>query len=101
MGKLNTTQSQNISGLWDKLNKVFCYLPHKGDNTMLQKIFLDHPRHVNESYFEHLFFALKFSGTLFLAAGAAFIHAVIPCACEKTASRLVAQLYDKTHNRGA
>lgn len=67
---------------------------------MLDKIFLNHPRSVEESYGEHFLFALKFSGTLFLAAFAALIHAVIPCACEKTASKIVARLYDKTKNRG-
>ena len=40
-------------------------------------------------------------GTLALAAGAALIHGLVPCWCEKTASRLVARLYARTHNRGA
>ena len=67
---------------------------------MLNKIFLDHPKQVNETYFEHGYFALTFAGKLFLAAGAATIHAVIPAMFEKTASGIVAELYQKTHNRG-
>lgn len=67
---------------------------------MIDRIFLDHPRHVDESYLEHMAFASKFSGKLFLAAGAAAVHAVIPCLFEKTASKIVAGLYAKTHNRG-
>ncbi|HID68222.1 MAG TPA: hypothetical protein EYP31_08205 [Roseibacterium sp.] len=67
---------------------------------MIRRIFLDHPAHVDESYLEHLEFAGKFSGKLFLAAGAAAVHAVIPCLFEKTASRLIAEMYAKTHNRG-
>lgn len=68
---------------------------------MIRRIFLDHPADVDESYLEHLAFAGKFSGKLFLAAGAAAVHAVIPCLFEKTASKLIAELYAKTHNRGA
>ena len=66
---------------------------------MIDRVFLAHPRQVDESYGEHFLFALKFSGTLFVAAFAALLHAFIPAACEKTASRIVARLYAKTHNR--
>lgn len=68
---------------------------------MIRRIFLDHPAHVDETYAEHMAFAGKFSGKLCLAAGAAAVHAVIPCLFEKTASRIIAELYAKTHNRGA
>lgn len=68
---------------------------------MIRRIFLDHPAHVDETYLEHMAFAGKFSGKLFLAAGAAAVHAVIPCLFEKTASKLIAEMYAKTHNRGA
>lgn len=67
---------------------------------MITRVFLDHPRSVEESYFEHLVFAARFSGIMFGAAGAALVHALIPCLFEKTASRIVAKMYAKTHNRG-
>ena len=67
---------------------------------MLTRVFLEHPRHVDESYTEHAVFAARFSGRLFVAAFAAAIHAVIPCLFEKTASRITAELYQRTHNRG-
>ena len=67
---------------------------------VLTKIFLDHPKQVNETYFEHGHFALTFAAKLFLAAGAATIHAAIPAMFEKTASGIVAELYKRTHNRG-
>ncbi|WP_224814965.1 DUF6356 family protein [Hasllibacter sp. MH4015] len=67
---------------------------------MINRVFLDHPQSVDESYLEHAAFAGKFSGKLFLAAGAAAVHAVIPCLFEKTASRIIAEMYAKTHNRG-
>lgn len=68
---------------------------------MLTKTFLDHPRSVDESYLEHAAFAGRFSLKLFAAAFAALVHAVIPCLFEKTASRIIADLYAKTHNRGS
>lgn len=67
---------------------------------MINKVFLDHPRSVDESYLEHMVFAGGFSLKLFAAAFAALIHAVIPLAFEKTASRMIAQMYARTHRRG-
>ncbi len=66
----------------------------------MKSLFLTHPQSVDESYFEHMAFAGRFSVTLFLAAGAALVHAVLPFAFEKTASRMIAEMYAKTHNRG-
>lgn len=66
---------------------------------MLQRVFLQHPATVNETYGQHLVFALRFASTLFLAAGAALVHALVPCLCEKTASRLVERMYLRTKNR--
>lgn len=68
--------------------------------TYLDRLFLTHPRAVDESYFEHFRFALWFSGQLALAAAAAACHAVLPFSCERTASTIVARLYTRTHNRG-
>ena len=67
---------------------------------MITRVFLTHPRSVDESYVEHAIFAGRFSLWLFLAAGAALIHAIIPALFEKTASRIIADLYARTHNRG-
>lgn len=68
---------------------------------MIARIFLDHPAKVEESFLQHMAFALKFAGLLFLAAGAALVHALVPCLFEKTASGIIAKLYARTHNRGA
>ena len=67
---------------------------------MFDRIFLSHPSSVDETYFEHARFASGFAIKLFAAAGAALVHAIIPCLFEKTASRIVADLYARTHNRG-
>lgn len=68
---------------------------------MISRIFLDHPAKVDETFLEHMAFAGTFAGKLFLAGGAALVHAVVPCLFEKTASTIIAELYHKTHNRGA
>ena len=67
---------------------------------MITRLFLDHPRSVDESYLEHARFASGFSFRLFVAAFCALVHAVLPFAFEKTASRMIAEMYAKTHNRG-
>ena len=68
--------------------------------TAMKSLFLTHPRSVDESYFEHMAFAGRFSGKLFLAAGVALVHAVLPFMFEKTASRMIAEMYARTHTRG-
>jgi hypothetical protein len=68
---------------------------------MITRIFLDHPAKVDETFLEHMLFASKFAGKLFLAGGAALVHAFVPCLFEKTASNIISELYAKTHNRGA
>lgn len=67
---------------------------------MISKVFLDHPKSVDETYLEHARFAGKFSLKLFGAGFAALIHALIPATFDKTASRMIAEMYAKTHNRG-
>lgn len=61
--------------------------------------FTAHPRSVGESYWQHMRFALGFAGTLFVAAGAALVHALFPFLCEKTGSTLVKRLYARVANR--
>ena len=61
--------------------------------------FREHPASVGESYFGHMKFALGFAATLLAAAFCALVHAFIPPLFETTASRLVAQIYDRTHDR--
>ena len=62
--------------------------------------FTAHPASVDETYGAHFRFALGFSSKLFLAACAALVHALLPFLFEKTASKMVARLYQRTHNRG-
>lgn len=66
----------------------------------LAKLFLDHPAAVNETYFGHMMFAGWFASKLFMAGFAALIHAFLPFLFETTASRIIRELYERTHNRG-
>ena len=68
--------------------------------TTLTRLFTDHPASVNESYMQHLAFALRFAGLLFTAGMAALIHAVLPFTFDKTASRITLQLADRLRSRG-
>lgn len=68
---------------------------------MIAKLFLSHPRSVDESYVEHAAFAGRFGLRLLVASGAAFVHALLPFCFEKTASRMVTELYQRTRYRGA
>ena len=66
---------------------------------MFGRLFMDHPRSIGESYFEHLLFAGGFALRLLGAGLAALVHALIPCLFEKTASNMIAKMYAKTSNR--
>jgi hypothetical protein len=65
----------------------------------MRSLFTTHPASVGESYFQHMRFAASFAASLLAAAAAAACHAVLPFLFEKTASRIVARLYDRTRNR--
>ncbi|MEX0311864.1 MAG: DUF6356 family protein [Tateyamaria sp.] len=67
---------------------------------MIARIFLNHPRSVDESYAQHAVFSGGFALRLLMASGAALVHALVPCLFEKTASRMIADMYACTHNRG-
>lgn len=57
----------------------------------MKKFFTEHPRSVNETYFQHLCFALKFSLGLFRAGFACWVHAFFPFLCQTTASEYIAR----------
>ena len=69
--------------------------------TAFSKLFTAHPSAAGETYFEHMGFALRFSGRLFRAAFAALVHGFVPGACETTASQTVLGLNDELRSRRA
>lgn len=66
----------------------------------IARLFTAHPADVDETYLGHMAFAAWFASRLFLAGGAALVHAFFPFLFETTASRIVRELYERTHNRG-
>ena len=71
---------------------------------MFAKLFLDHPRTVGESYFQHMGAALSFAGPLLLAGLAAVVHSIVPGLCQKSGSRTIIALHQRLtggHGRGA
>jgi hypothetical protein len=62
---------------------------------MFKKLFIDHPKSVNETYVQHFFTAMSFSTKLFKAAIASFIHALVPGLCIKTGSKAITELHVK------
>jgi hypothetical protein len=66
---------------------------------MFRRWFLDHPQSLGESYGEHQRAALAYSVSLALAAIACFIHAIVPCLFERTASQTVTRLYENMRAR--
>ena len=71
------------------------------NRNIIERIFIEHPESVDETYFQHLGFAGLFAGKLMLAGLAAIVHAIIPALCQKTASNIIRELYSKVENRGA
>lgn len=68
-------------------------------SNQIARLFTAHPRSVDETYFEHLVFAVKFSAKLFAAGFCALSHAILPFTFEKTASRIINELHHRMHNR--
>lgn len=66
-----------------------------GKPAMFNRVFLDHPRAVNENYVEHGRAAARFGCELMIAGLACLVHAVIPAAFTTTASRRVASLHER------
>lgn len=60
--------------------------------TLIDRWFLAHPATVDETYFQHMWFALGFAFWLVVAGLAALAHAIVPAVCETTASRILGKL---------
>lgn len=62
---------------------------------MWAKLFLDHPRSVDETYGEHLRAATFFGGRMVLGGLACLVHALIPGLLATTASGMIRTLHDR------
>ena len=62
---------------------------------MFTRLFLEHPRSIGESYLEHQRRALGFGWSLFLAALACVVHALVPALFVHTGSSAVTRLHER------
>lgn len=62
---------------------------------MFKRLFVDHPRSVEESYLEHMGVSASFGSAMLLGALACFVHAVVPGVCTRTGSSIVDTLHTR------
>lgn len=68
---------------------------------MIQRLFLDHPRSVGESYGQHFKVASRV-GVMMIGGGlAALVHAIVPSFCKTTGSRMIRRLNAQLQGRRA
>ena len=65
----------------------------------MKNIFTKHPKEVGESYIQHFFKALSFSGLLFSLGFKALIHALLPFCYETAVSDRVKLLSEGMQKR--
>ena len=57
------------------------------------RLLTEHLRSVDETYYQHLRHALRFSGTLAVAGFVCLVHAIFPFLFQKTGSALITRLH--------
>jgi len=65
----------------------------------LDRLFIAHPRTVNEDYLSHAGVAMRFALLLLSAGLAALVHAVIPALFKTTASSMIKKLHAEMMSR--
>ena len=63
------------------------------------RLFVQHPREVEESYFEHMAASSRFGFRLLKLAGCAFAHALIPGIHKATVSKAVCVMAEEMDGR--
>jgi Family of unknown function (DUF6356) len=63
--------------------------------SVFNRLFLDHPRSVGESYLEHQRHAFGFGVALLGAALACLVHALVPGLFVRTGSEAITRLHDR------
>jgi Family of unknown function (DUF6356) len=59
---------------------------------MFKRLFIDHPRSVDERYWQHFGVAGRFGVTMIWGGLCALVHAIIPGLCVTTGSRTIERL---------
>ena len=58
----------------------------------MTNIFTKHPEEVGETYFEHMYNAMRYSATFLLLFFVALIHSILPFLFTKTASCVIQEM---------
>lgn len=66
---------------------------------MFARLFVEHPRTVNESYGEHMGAAFSVGGRLFAAALKCFVHGLVPGLCKTAGSDAILKLHGEISPR--
>jgi len=67
--------------------------------SVFDRLFLEHPRDVKETYFEHFGHSASYGFRVLGIAACCFIHALIPGVHKTTASRNICKLADELDDR--
>jgi len=65
----------------------------------MANIFNKHPKEVGETYFQHLWVALKYSFKLLLLFIISFIHSIFPFIFKTTVSAKIIEMAEELKNR--
>ena len=68
-------------------------------NSAFDRLFLEHPRDVGESYVEHFGHSASYGFRVLSIACCCFVHALIPAAHKTTASSRICKLADELDDR--
>ncbi len=66
---------------------------------MIDRLFLQHPREVRESYLQHMGVATRFGFLMMRSGLACMIHGFVPALFTRTGSATVKQLYGEMRDR--
>jgi uncharacterized protein DUF6356 len=66
---------------------------------IFQRLFVEHPSEVGESYFHHMGASGRYGFRLLKAAMCAFTHAVVPAMCKTSASDCVKEMAGELNGR--
>ena len=64
-----------------------------------KRLFVEHPREVDESYFHHMAASSRFGFRLLKLAGCAFLHSIVPGVHKATVSRAVCCMAEEMDGR--
>ncbi|WP_156679485.1 DUF6356 family protein [Sphingomonas profundi] len=67
---------------------------------MIDRLFLAHPRSVDESYTQHFSVAARVGATMVVVGMAVLVHAVVPGLFVRTGRRTILRLYEEIGGRG-